>query len=54
MDRDDEYRAKAEGARKQAGLARSDVDREAWLRLAQCWLAMIRKRLQSDDDAESK
>jgi hypothetical protein len=54
MDRDDEYRAKAEEARRQADFARADVDRDAWLRLAQAWFGMIRKRPQSDDDTVSK
>ena len=54
MDRDDEYKAKAEEARKQADLARAEVDRDAWLQLAQGWLNMIRKRPQSDDDTVSK
>ena len=54
MDRDDEYKAKAEEARKQADHARADVDRDAWLLLAQAWLSMIRKRPQNCDDAVSK
>ena len=53
MDRDEHYRAKAEESQKQADLARSEVDRAAWLRIAQSWLNLLRKRPQSDD-AESK
>jgi hypothetical protein len=53
MDRDDEYRAKAEEAQKQANLAHNEVDRAAWLRIVQGWLGLIRKRPHSDD-AESK
>ena len=50
MDRDAEYREKAEQARKQADLSTSELDRDAWLRLAQDWLALLRKRPRSNDD----
>ena len=50
MDRDDEYRAKAEEAQRQADRSTSEVDRAAWLRVVQGWLGLIRKRRQSDDD----
>jgi hypothetical protein len=35
MDRHDNYRAKAEEAKKQADRAHSEVDRAAWLRIVQ-------------------
>jgi hypothetical protein len=50
MDRDEHYRAKAEEAQKQADLARSEVDRSAWLRLVYGWLGMIRKRPEDDQE----
>jgi hypothetical protein len=54
MDRDDEYRAKAEEAQRQADRSTSEVDRAAWLRVVQGWLGLIRKRRQSDDDQKAE
>ena len=42
MSSENEYREKAEEARKQADLSISDVQRAAWLRMAQGWLDLIR------------
>jgi hypothetical protein len=39
MDSQDEYRRNAEEAQRQAGRAVSEIDRAAWLQLAQGWLA---------------
>jgi hypothetical protein len=44
MNSDDEYRRQAGEAQKEAARARNDLDRESWLRVAQGWLSMIRKR----------
>jgi hypothetical protein len=44
---EDEYRRNAAEAQKMADRARGDVDRAAWLRIAQGWLGMIRSRPQT-------
>jgi hypothetical protein len=58
MNRDeDEYRQQAAGAERQARSAKNELDRAAWLRVAQGWLSLLRKRPQSDEevfDAQSK
>ena len=57
MNGDDEYRWQAAEAAKQARSAKFDSDREAWLRIAQGWLSLLRKRPQSAEevfDAQSK
>jgi hypothetical protein len=51
MSNDDEYRRQAAEAERQSRSARNDQDRAAWLRLAQGWLSMVRKRPQSAEDA---
>jgi hypothetical protein len=43
MDRDDEYRKLAGRAQVMADRAKSPLDRESWLRVAQGWLSLIRK-----------
>jgi len=43
MDRDDEYRAKAGEAQKEADRAHGEADPAAWLRLVQGWRKLIRK-----------
>ena len=48
---DDEYRQQAEGAEKQARNAKNDLDRAAWLRIAQGWLSLLHTRPQSDEEA---
>jgi hypothetical protein len=50
MNTDDKYREKAEEAKRQADLAANELDREAWLRLARDWLALLRKPPRSDDE----
>jgi hypothetical protein len=50
-EQDDEYRRQAAEAEKQSKLARNDHDRAAWLRLAQGWLGLVRKRPQSAEEA---
>ncbi len=52
MNRDDEYRRQAEEAEKQARSAISELERDEWLRIAQGWRSLLRKRPQSDDDSE--
>jgi hypothetical protein len=44
MHRDDEYRAKVEEAQREAGRSTNEVQRAAWLRMAQSWLSLIHKR----------
>ena len=51
MSSDDEYRQQAAEAEKQARSARSDMDGESWLRIAQGWMSLLRKRPQSDEEA---
>jgi hypothetical protein len=52
MNRDeDEYRRQAAEAEREAGSAKSELDRAAWLRVAQGWLGLLRKRPQSDEEA---
>jgi hypothetical protein len=51
MNNDDEYRRQAADAEKQARLAKFDLDRESWLRIAQGWLSLLYKRPQSDEEA---
>jgi hypothetical protein len=46
MSTDDEYRRNAEEAERQAQRAISDLDRAAWLRIAQGWVSMVRSRPQ--------
>jgi hypothetical protein len=50
MTRDDEFRKQAADAQKQAQSSISDIDREAWLRVAQGWLSLIRNRPQNAAD----
>ena len=50
MSTDEEYRRQAASAEKQASSARNDADREAWLRIAQGWMILIRRRSQTADD----
>lgn len=50
MKKDDEYRAQAADAQAMADRARSDVDRAAWLRIAQGWLGLIRKPLETAEE----
>jgi hypothetical protein len=38
-------------AEKQARTAKLDTDREAWLRIAQGWMSLLRKRPQRDAEA---
>ena len=51
MSTDREYRLQAAEAEKHARLARNDADREAWLRIAQGWMSLLRKPPQSAEDA---
>jgi hypothetical protein len=51
MSIDEEYRRQAANAEKQARSAKSDADREAWLRVAQGWLSLLSKRPQSNEEA---
>jgi hypothetical protein len=51
MSKDDEYRMQAAEAEKQARFAKSDFDRESWLRIAQGWMSLLRKRPQSEEEA---
>jgi hypothetical protein len=59
MSRDDEYRRQAAEAQEFADRAISAPDRASWLRIAQSWLALIRKAAPTeeqkfDDDAKAR
>ena len=57
MTSDDEFRRQAADAERHALAARTDADREAWLRIAQGWMSLLRKRPQNSaeaDDFESR
>jgi hypothetical protein len=52
---DDYYRQQAKEAEKQAELARHDLDREAWLRIAREWKSLVRDRPRGEgEDAKPK
>jgi hypothetical protein len=50
MSKDEEYRRQAADAEEQAKSAKFDTDREAWLRIAQGWISLLRKRPQSAEE----
>jgi hypothetical protein len=52
MARDDVYRKHAAEAERQAQLAKNDLDRAAWLRVAEGWRGLLRRRPQSEDESE--
>jgi hypothetical protein len=54
MSNDDEYRRQAAYAEKQSQLARNEMDRDSWLRIAQGYMSLLRKRPHSHDDSESQ
>ncbi|WP_377831161.1 hypothetical protein ACFKHW_38585 (plasmid) [Bradyrhizobium lupini] len=54
MHSDDEYRRQAADAQKEADRARYDEDRASWLRVAQGWLSLIRKRRPEEDAFEAR
>jgi hypothetical protein len=43
MSTQEEFRRNAADARKEADWARNELDREAWLRVAQGWLSLLSK-----------
>ena len=51
MSGDKQYRLQAAVAEKNARRAKNDADREAWLRIAQGWMSLLRKPRQSDEEA---
>jgi len=53
MNGDDKYRRQAAEAEKQARSAISELERDEWLRIAQAWRELLRKRPQSDDDSNT-
>jgi hypothetical protein len=50
-DKESEYRQHAAEAQKMADRARNDDDRASWLRVAQGWLGLLRRRPQTDQEA---
>ena len=53
MDRDEEIKARAEEARREADKTPSGFERERWLAIMRGWLALLPKRPQSDDEDRS-
>ena len=51
MDTDDEYRKRAADAQAWADRTVSSVDKESWLRIAQGWLALIRRPKRTEQDS---
>jgi hypothetical protein len=47
MAKDEEYRRQAEECRRMAENARSPLDKDAWLRLANSWLQMLPQRSET-------
>ena len=45
---DEDYRRHAAEAQGWADKAKTDYERSAWLRVAQGWLSMLRRRPQTD------
>ena len=50
MSNEDENRRQVAYVRKQARLAKSDREREAWRWIAQGWMSLARKRVHSDQE----
>jgi hypothetical protein len=46
-----EYRMQADQAEQKSRFAKNNSEREAWLRIAQGWLGLIRKRPHVDAEA---
>jgi hypothetical protein len=49
MNRDEEYQRQAADAENRARHASNDIDRAAWIRIAEGWLSLLHRRPQSDD-----
>ena len=54
MNNDDEYRKQAADAQAFADKSIHETDKVAWLRIAQSWLALIRKPTKSQQSASDK
>jgi hypothetical protein len=54
MKNDEEYRRQAADAQREADNARNEDDCAAWLRVAQGWLSLIRRRPQSEEDFDAR
>jgi hypothetical protein len=50
MSTDDEFRRQAASAERRASSTKNHGDREAWLRIAQGWMSLLRKRPQTDTE----
>jgi hypothetical protein len=50
MNRDEEYRRQAADAENRARHASNDIDRAAWIRVAEGWLSLLHRRPQSDEE----
>lgn len=53
-DDDEYYHRQAKAAEEQAQHARNDMDREAWLRVARDWLALVRNKPQRSRNSGSE
>ena len=54
MGTQDDYRRNAAEAQRQADRAISEIDRAAWLRVAQGWLSLLTKRPQTLEEVFDK
>lgn len=52
MSNDEEYRRQAAECRRMAENARSPLDKDAWLGLADSWLQMLPKRPESQSEPQ--
>ena len=50
MNRDEEYKARAEGAKREADRSPSELDRQMGLRIMEEWLVLLRKRPRGNDE----
>jgi hypothetical protein len=51
MTSDEDFSRKADYAETQARSAKNELDRAAWLRVAQCWLSLLPRPPQSEEEA---
>jgi hypothetical protein len=49
MDREKEYKARADEAQREADRSTNELERQRWLGIVRGWLELLRKRPKSDD-----
>jgi hypothetical protein len=50
MDREKEYKARAEEAQREADRSTNEMERQRWLAIVRGWLGLLRKRPKADDE----